>query len=211
MTEIGRTPIREAIQRLAREHLIMVMPPRGLLVPELDLKKQLKLLRTRREVERLVCRSVAKSATREERDVFAQLVEKFEEASKASDDVSFVRLDREFDELCLIAARNEFAEAAMRLMHGLARRFWYFHYKQAAGNPASPIVSPGPRRTTSIAPAANARAASRTASRSVPAGIDSTTLNTSRCELSSGMPQPPNCHTWARSRSAAAPAMIWPS
>jgi DNA-binding GntR family transcriptional regulator len=135
MTGIGRTPIREAIQRLSREHLILIMPQRGLLVPEIDVKKQLKLLRTRREVERLVCRSAAKSATPQERDVFAQLAAEFKEASKRNDDVSFVRLDREFNELCLIAARNEFAEAAMRLMHGLARRFWYFHYKQAADIP----------------------------------------------------------------------------
>jgi DNA-binding GntR family transcriptional regulator len=49
--------------------------------------------------------------------------------------VNFIRLDREFNELCLIAARNEFAEGAMRLMHGLARRFWYVHYKQAADLP----------------------------------------------------------------------------
>jgi DNA-binding GntR family transcriptional regulator len=135
MTGIGRTPIREAIQRLAREHLILVMPQRGLLVPEIDVKKQLKLLKTRREVERLICRSAARNATPQEREVFAQLAAEFTEASKTNDDVSFVRLDREFNELCLMAARNEFAEAAMRLMHGLARRFWYFHYRQAADLP----------------------------------------------------------------------------
>jgi len=135
MTGIGRTPIREAIQRLAREHLILIMPQRGLLVPEIDVKKQLKLLRTRREVERLICRSAARSATPQEREVFGQLAAEFAEASRTNDDVSFVRLDREFNELCLIAARNEFAEASMRLMHGLARRFWYFHYKQAADLP----------------------------------------------------------------------------
>jgi DNA-binding GntR family transcriptional regulator len=135
MTGIGRTPIREAIQRLAREHLILILPQRGLLVPEIDIKKQLKLLKTRREVERLICRSAARSATPQERDVFMQLAAEFAEASRTNDDVSFVRLDREFNELCLIAARNEFAEASMRLMHGLARRFWYFHYKQAADLP----------------------------------------------------------------------------
>jgi DNA-binding GntR family transcriptional regulator len=135
MTGIGRTPIREAIQRLAREHLILILPQRGLLVPEIDVKKQLKLLRTRREVERLICRSAARSATPQEREVFAQLAGEFAEAAKANDDVSFVRLDREFNELCLIAARNEFAEASMRLMHGLSRRFWYFHYRQAADLP----------------------------------------------------------------------------
>jgi DNA-binding GntR family transcriptional regulator len=73
MTGIGRTPIREAIQRLAREHLIVILPQRGLLVPETDVRKQLKLLRTHREVERLVCRSAAKSATPEERALFARL------------------------------------------------------------------------------------------------------------------------------------------
>jgi DNA-binding GntR family transcriptional regulator len=135
MTGIGRTPIREAIQRLAREHLILILPQRGLLIPEIDVKKQLRLLRTRREVERLICRSAAKFATLEEREVFAQLAAEFQEASRNNDDVSFVRLDREFNELCLIAARNEFAEGAMRQMHGLARRFWYVHYRQAADLP----------------------------------------------------------------------------
>ena len=135
MTGIGRTPIREAIQRLAREHLIVILPQRGLLVPEIDVKKQLKLLRTRREVERLVCRSAAKSATPEEREGFARLAAGFEKAASANDEVNFVRLDRESNKLCVTATRNEFAEGAMRLMHGLLRRFWYYHYKQAADLP----------------------------------------------------------------------------
>jgi DNA-binding GntR family transcriptional regulator len=135
LTGIGRTPIREAIQRLAREHLIVILPQRGLLIPDIDVKKQLRLLRTRREVERLVCRSAAKAATPEEREVFDQLASEFAEVSRKKDDVTFIRLDREFNELCVIAARNEFAEGAMRLMHGLSRRFWYLHYRQAADLP----------------------------------------------------------------------------
>ncbi len=63
MFEIGRTPIREAIQRLAREHLMLVLPQRGLLIPELDMPKQLRLIETRREIERLICRSAARRAT----------------------------------------------------------------------------------------------------------------------------------------------------
>lgn len=135
MLKIGRTPIREAIQRLAREHLLLVLPQRGLLIPEIDLKKQLKLLETRREVERLICKSAARRATPAERERFAQLRDDFMQASSTSDDVTFMRSDREFNELTLISARNEFAEGAMRLMHGLSRRFWYFHYKQTADLP----------------------------------------------------------------------------
>jgi DNA-binding GntR family transcriptional regulator len=134
-TGIGRTPIREAIQRLAREHLIIILPQRGLLIPEIDVSKQLRLLETRREIERLVSRSAAKRSTPAEREHFARLADEFTVAGAANDDVTFIRSDREFNELCLTAAHNEFSEGAMRLMHGLSRRFWYYHYKQAADLP----------------------------------------------------------------------------
>jgi DNA-binding GntR family transcriptional regulator len=135
MTGIGRTPIREAIQRLAREHLVIVLPQRGLLVAEVDVGKQLKLLETRREIERLVCRSAAKRASKEERQQFEKLAEEFRRSSTKNDSVAFIRADRDFNELCLAAARNEFAEGAMRMLHGLSRRFWYLHYKQSPDMP----------------------------------------------------------------------------
>lgn len=135
MLQISRTPIREAVQRLAREHLILVLPQRGLSIPEIDLKKQLRLLETRREIERLICRSAARRATPLERAKFERLYEEFMHASSTNDDVAFMRSDREFNDLSLSSARNEFAEGAMRLMHGLSRRFWYYHYKQAADLP----------------------------------------------------------------------------
>lgn len=135
MTGIGRTPIREAIQRLARENLILVLPQRGLLVSEMDVAKQLRLLETRREIERLIARSAARRATDEERRAFARLADEFTKSAARNDDMTFIRADREFNELCLTAARNEFADGAMRLLHGLSRRFWYLHYKQVAELP----------------------------------------------------------------------------
>jgi DNA-binding GntR family transcriptional regulator len=135
MTGIGRTPIREAIQRLAREHLVVVLPQRGLLVSEMDVGKQLRVLETRRELERLICRSAARRGTDAEHQRFARLADEFIKSSAKNDDVAFIRADREFNDLCLRAARNEFAAGAMRLLHGLSRRFWYLHYKQAADMP----------------------------------------------------------------------------
>src|SRR4051812_17897186 len=38
---IGRTPIREALQRLARDGLVVVMPRRGILVSEINVRTQL--------------------------------------------------------------------------------------------------------------------------------------------------------------------------
>ena len=132
---IGRTPIREALQRLAREHLVVILPRRGIMVSQINVKSQLRLLEVRREVERLITRSAARRATPEERARFRELARLFEKSAKINDDVTFMRTDREFNELCLSATRNEFATGAMRLMHSLSRRFWYIHYKQAADMP----------------------------------------------------------------------------
>src|SRR5712692_3761946 len=57
---IGRTPIREAIQRLARERLMVIMPRRGIMVSEVNIRTQLRLLEVRRELERLIARGAAR-------------------------------------------------------------------------------------------------------------------------------------------------------
>ena len=132
---IGRTPIREALQRLARERLVAIFPRRGMFVTDINVTSQLRLLEVRRELERLIARSAARRATAEERERFRALAAAFESAAKANDDVTFMRIDRDFNVLCSAASHNEFAAGAMSLMHSLSRRFWYFHYKQAADMP----------------------------------------------------------------------------
>ena len=132
---IGRTPIREALQRLSREKLVQILPRRGVIVSDINVKSQLRLLEVRREIDRLVSRSAARRATSAERSRFDVLAAAFEDAARTNDDRAFMRTDHEFNELCVQASRNEFAAAAMRLMHPLSRRFWYVHYKQAADMP----------------------------------------------------------------------------
>jgi len=132
---IGRTPIREALQRLAREGLVAILPRRGILVSEINVKRQLRLLEVRRELERLIARSAARRATDEERKRFEEVARRFQDSAKVNDDLAFMRTDREFNSLCSGASHNEFAAGAMSLMHSLSRRFWYIHYKRAADMP----------------------------------------------------------------------------
>lgn len=132
---IGRTPIREALHRLSRDGLVNILPRRGVLVSEIDLRSQLRLLEVRRELERLMARAAAERATEEERAQFAEIAKGMQRASDSEDDISFMRLDQQMNSLISLAARNEFASRSMGLMHGLSRRFWYQHYKQAADLP----------------------------------------------------------------------------
>lgn len=126
---IGRTPVREALQRLATESMVTILPRRGVLVSQLDFGRHLRLLEVRRELERLIARSAARRASPEERHAFAELAEALEQAAEAGDALGFMRLDRRFNAMTLAASRNEFAAKAMRHMQGLSRRFWYQHYQ----------------------------------------------------------------------------------
>ena len=133
--KIGRTPIREALQRLARDGLVVIMPRRGIMVSEINLRLQLRLLEVRRELERLMASLAAERATPEERTEFAEVAEAMLAAAAKADDIAFMRLDQRFNILIATAARNEFARRSMGLMNALSRRFWYQHYQQVADLP----------------------------------------------------------------------------
>ena len=122
---IGRTPIREALQRLAREHLVTILPRRGIIVSAVNPSNQLRLLEVRRELERLIARSAARRCSDAERGRFRELAKLFETSARTDDEVTFMRVDREFNELCSRTAHNEFAASTMLLLHSLSRRFWF--------------------------------------------------------------------------------------
>jgi DNA-binding GntR family transcriptional regulator len=133
--KIGRTPIREALQRLARDGLVVVLPRRGVLVSDINLRTQLRLLEVRRVLEVLMAGLAAERATSEERDAFAEIAGSMRQAAEVEDDLAFMRLDRRFNLLMAQASRNEFAVRSMGLMNALSRRFWYQHYREVADLP----------------------------------------------------------------------------
>ena len=133
--KIGRTPIREALQRLAREGLVAILPRKGILVSDINPRNQLLVLEVRRELERLLSRAGAERATKEQREQLQDIARGMDRASKANDDIAFMRLDRELDRLMIDAGHNDYAARSMKLLQGLSRRFWYMHYREAADLP----------------------------------------------------------------------------
>src|SRR4051794_8025646 len=133
--KIGRTPIREALQRLARDGLVLIMPRRGIMVSEINLTLQLRLLEVRRELERLMASLAAERASPDERRGFAAIAKGMLAAADNGDDIVFMRLDQRFNMLIATAARNEFAKRSIGLMNALSRRFWYQHYQEVADLP----------------------------------------------------------------------------
>jgi DNA-binding GntR family transcriptional regulator len=133
--KIGRTPIREALQRLAREGLVTILPRKGILVADVNPRSQLLVLEVRREIERLLCRAAAERATPEQRRQMQAIASGMDRAAKTDDDVTFMRLDLDLNRLMIEAAHNDYAARSMKLLQGLSRRFWYMHYRTAADLP----------------------------------------------------------------------------
>lgn len=132
---IGRTPVREALQRLAREGLVKILPRKGILVTEINPARQLLLLEVRRELERLMARTAARRSTTAERRAFRAIARGMRQAALRNDDMRFIRHDNELNVLIADAAHNEYAARAIQAMQGLSRRFWYLHYREAADMP----------------------------------------------------------------------------
>jgi DNA-binding GntR family transcriptional regulator len=132
---IGRTPVREALQKLEREGLVEILPRRGIVVSNICVVSQLELLLVRRELERLMARLAAKRSNDEERQDFERISVGMREAAKSKDAVTFMRFDRELNLAIADACRNSYAKGAMELTHGLSRRFWYANHEDVLDLP----------------------------------------------------------------------------
>ena len=115
----------EALKRLEREYLVSIMPRRGIIVTEVDLRSQIQLLEMRRGIEmRLLLRGTER-ASDGQRAEMKRLASEMEAAAGAGDLASYVRHDAEFDAIVEEACGNRFLTQAMWPVHALVRRYWH--------------------------------------------------------------------------------------
>ncbi|WP_349368609.1 GntR family transcriptional regulator [Salinarimonas sp.] len=127
---LGRTPVREAIQRLAHEGTLRVLPRAGAIVSQIDVADQFKLIEVRRGIERILAGRAARLADAPTRDAFAALAERFEDAAARNDETTFIAADREFNVLVAASAQNKYAAAAMAPIQAQTRRFWFLNFRK---------------------------------------------------------------------------------
>ncbi len=132
---IGRTPVREALQRLANEGLVTVLPRRGVLVSEVNVQTQFEILAVRRALERLLVQLASDHAGTADRTAFAEIAERMEDAAQSGDGTAFMRLDAALNSLITEVAGNPIARKAIRLTRGLVRRFWFIYAQEIADLP----------------------------------------------------------------------------
>jgi DNA-binding GntR family transcriptional regulator len=122
---IGRTPVREAIQRLSNEGLLQVLPRKGLMVTPLRRSDLGQIIEARRVMERLLVVKAAERATPDQRQALRVLAAHIETAD--NDLEVFFRLDHHLNELLEAASHNQYLVKALTAMHSQCRRLWFLH------------------------------------------------------------------------------------
>lgn len=139
--DIGRTPLREALQRLTAERLVVTMPRRGMMVTEVNITEQLALLETRRVLDHLIATRAAKRATDKHRQELGDLATALTAAAAENHTDDFMRFDRECDRVLEEASRNAFAAQACAPLHAHCRRFWYAYQNNGDLNQSAALHS----------------------------------------------------------------------
>ena len=122
--QIGRTPVREAIQRLSAEGLLKVLPRKGLMVTALKRSDLTSIIEIRRVLERLMVVKSAERARPDQRRALEVLATHF--ASVDNDFAMLFNLGYRLDELLETACHNQFLVKALSPMRCQCRRVWFF-------------------------------------------------------------------------------------
>jgi len=104
--EIGRTPVREALQRLAREGLVVHQPNRGMFVSEISAASVQQIYEFRSLIDGYAARLAATRASAAEMDDLTALHEALVDATEGDDIDTYVLMDRLFYEVLAGAAQN---------------------------------------------------------------------------------------------------------
>jgi len=122
--KIGRTPIREALQRLARENLVRSVPHRGTFVTDVNITDLARITEVRVVLEAHAARLAADRLSASDRACFAELLQVLEQGPKV-DQRELMRLDQQIHRQIYLAARNPFLEATLERYFNLSLRLWY--------------------------------------------------------------------------------------
>ncbi|MGB1236848.1 MAG: GntR family transcriptional regulator [Pseudomonadales bacterium] len=125
MLDIGRTPVREALMKLANENLVRLSRA-GVVVPELNPITMLKLLEPRELIEKL---SIEKAVLRLNEEDLQSIRAVHSELSTviATDREAFMAVLSKIHNIVAQSSKNEFISGSIKTTQGLSRRFWCYY------------------------------------------------------------------------------------
>ena len=126
---LGRTPIREALQRLVRDQFVTIIPRRGMYVSSIDVSELSTLYETRAILEPYVMRlACARGRAADWKAMASALARATVESSPAQ----LLEIDRECREIVWVAADNRFLTDTLDMLYAQSDRLWHLYLSDVA-------------------------------------------------------------------------------
>lgn len=129
----GRTPIREALNRLKSDDLVVVKPRRGIFVSELTITDLSQIFEVRIKLEALAVRLACKRITPKQLKTLENLADEYLKV-KDADKEKMIELDSNFHALLREATNNRFLIANLEYYYNLSLRIWYLALPRTAAD-----------------------------------------------------------------------------
>jgi DNA-binding GntR family transcriptional regulator len=121
----GRTPLREAVKRLALEGLLEVQPRRGTFVTEVEAADIQNITEVRAELEAYAAELAANRLDPETRAIGESLLREIEELDGGGDQERLMRFDERIHRFTWEAARNPHLTETLERYFTHSLRIWY--------------------------------------------------------------------------------------
>lgn len=133
LTGLGRTPVHQAVRRLAAETLLDVQPRNGLRVSPIDLARERRLADLRRDMDRFVIGAVIAQMAGNERARLHHIMRRLDDERATITLDRFNVLDKAFDTLMIQASGERFLDRCLRPLKALGRRAGFLDITQVSG------------------------------------------------------------------------------
>jgi DNA-binding GntR family transcriptional regulator len=127
---LGRTPIREALQRLVRDQFVTIIPRRGMYVSSIDVSELSTLYETRAILEPYVMRLACARGRAADWEAMAAALSR---AKRRSTPAELLEIDRECREIVWAAAGNRFLTATLDMLYAQSDRLWHLYLADVSG------------------------------------------------------------------------------
>jgi DNA-binding GntR family transcriptional regulator len=122
---MGRTPVREAIKRLALENLVTVFPRRGTFASEINITDLAHISDVRTVLEGHAAYRAAERITDAQRAELAELLEELSHSQGSDDGEALMSLDARVHRFIYRCAGNPYLEATLARYFNLSLRIWH--------------------------------------------------------------------------------------
>jgi len=126
---VGRTPIREALQRLERDQFVTVVPRRGMFVSGVDVADLSILYETRAILEPYAMRLACARGTTQHWDAMRAELKRVRARSTPDE---LLEIDRRCREIVWEAADNRFLTGTLDMLYAQSDRVWHLYLGDVA-------------------------------------------------------------------------------